>query len=472
MSKQAQRQHRQRFTDSASASDDAQQQQQEQKEEQQQQQAADEEYDPLANLLSLQLRKPAHWNWELNTSRSCSNIALPRILLYDHTGALLLDASGQTEQTYRPTPSTTTSTSSTSKQPSVDRRRKRAATANLAQSLQQARLPSEFHGLQIGEATPSPTRTNTPTPTRSPTSLDKQLAGSCIDFSTHELPDWQPRGASSASSRRSSSLRGVRFEEQPQQQQHHHQLEQLEQQQELSYPTPPSTSTLTTTANSSSSGPREKRRYRRSHSSGQRSILERFSMSRGRLSSPEYVQEEQQLEHAPRYFLRTSKAGTLVIKDESFSRVRQRRRRARHSSSENVLLSQDRSPAGSVVLATSQRQLPQQQQQQRSREPQLSTSEEEAGQLQGHAARPSRSRRNQRNCGKDVAAQGKQCSLLLSLSSILTLIIFLSFPSQNSSRWIRATASIAPRPARRRASDVTSLVPSLSGAAFVLSKIP
>lgn len=420
MSKQAQRQHRQRFTDSASASDDAQQQQQEE----QQQQQADEEYDPLANLLSLQLRKPAHWNWELNTSRSCSNIALPRILLYDHTGALLLDASGQTEQTYRPT------TSTTSKQPSVDRRRKRAATTNLAQSLQQARLPSEFHGLQIGEATPSPTRTNTPTPTptRSPTSLDKQLAGSCIDFSTHELPDWQPReGPSSASSRRSSSLRGVRFEEQPPQQ---HQLEQ-QQQQELSYPTPPSTSTLTTTANSSSSGPREKRRYRRSHSSGQRSILERFSMSRGRLSSPEYVQEEQQLEHAPRYFLRTSKAGTLVIKDESFSRVRQRRRRARHSSSENVLLSQDRSPAASVVLATSQRQ-PQQQHQQRSREVQLSTSEEEAG--QGHAARPSRSRRNQRNCGKDVAAQGKQHrSLLLphflSLFSSLTLVLLLSpFP--------------------------------------------
>lgn len=411
MSKQAQRQQRQRFTDSASAYDDAQQQQQQLGEQQGEQQAKteeDQQYDPLANLLSLQLRKPAHWNWELSTSRSCSNIALPRILLYDHTGQLLVDASGESEQTYRPPPR---------QQP--DRRRKRAATANLAQSLQQARLPSEFHGLQIGEATPSPTRT--PTPTRSTTSqLEKQLTGSCIDFSTHELPDWQPRG-SSASSRRSSSLRGVRFEDQrslelePEQEQEQPRQQQ-QQQQELSYPTPPSTSTLTTTANSSSSGPREKRRYRRSHSSGQRSILERFSMSRGRHSSPEYVQEEQ-LEHAPRYFLRTSKAGTLVIKDESFSRVRQRRRRVRHSSSENVLLSQDRSPAGSVVLATSRRQQQQQAQpSQRSREPQLSTSEEEqAG--QAHAARPSRSRRNPRgNCGKDVAAQGKSGSPLPSLS--------------------------------------------------------
>lgn len=401
MSKQAQR-----FTDSASAYDDAQQHQQGEQQE-------ETEEDPLANLLSLQLRKPAHWNWELSTSRSCSNIALPRILLYDHKGQLLVDASGESEQTYRPNPAR--------QQP--DRRRKRAATANLAQSLQQAqRLPSEFHGLQIGEATPSPTRTPT-------SQLEKQLTGSCIDFSTHELPDWQPRG-SSASSRRSSSLRGVRFEDQrslelePEQEQ-----EPLRQQkqQELSYPTPPSTSTLTTTANSSSSGPREKRRYRRSHSSGQRSILERFSMSRGRHSSPEYVQEEQ-LEHAPRYFLRTSKAGTLVIKDESFSRVRQRRRRVRHSSSENVLLSQDRSPAGSVVLATSRRQPQQAQPSQRSREPQLSTSEEElVG--QAHAARPSRSRRNPRgNCGKDVAAQGKLYSPPFSLSFSSVFSLSLSLP--------------------------------------------
>ncbi|KAH8416486.1 hypothetical protein KR222_005525, partial [Zaprionus bogoriensis] len=355
--------------------------------------AADEEYDPLANLLSLQLRKPAHWNWELSTSRSCSNIALPRILLYDHNGALLLDASGEREQTYRPTVSRSTPLGTPTPTPSSlpERRRKRAATANLAQCLQQAQqsqLPREFHGLQIGEATPS----------RSPsTSLRGEqplaAAGSCIDFSTHELPDWQPR-SSAGSSRRSSSLRGVRFEDH---------AEQLEQPPSDAYPTPPSTSTLTTTANSSSSGPREKRRYRRSHSSGQRSILERFSMSRGRHSSPEYVQEEQQVEHAPRYFLRTSKAGTLVIKDESFSRVRQRRRRVRHSSSENV-----RSPVESVVLATSRPQ--------RVREPQLSTSEEEeqeaaaeagagAGAWQAARDRQSRSRRNARNCGKDVAAQ-------------------------------------------------------------------
>ncbi|KAH8300904.1 hypothetical protein KR044_003902 [Drosophila immigrans] len=329
-------------------------------------------FDPLANLLSLQLHKPAHWNWELSTSRSCSNIALPRILLYDHTGSLLLDADGSGEQTYRP--------------PDPQRRRKRAATANLAQSLQQAQLPHELHGLRIGEATPS-------CRSKSSSMSNKH----CIDFSTHELPDWRPRAATSSS----SSVRGIRFEDQAEAEAE----AEEESRPELAYPTPPSTSTLTTPANSWSGGPREKRRYRRSHSSGQRSILERFSMSRGRLSSPEYA-HEQTLEKAPRYFLRTSKAGTLVIKDESFSRVRQRRRRHKHSSSDNLLQPQGSavsvaSPSESVVQVTSQQRLLQPQ---RGREPLLSTSEDEAQSRVARATRQPRSRRTQRNGCKDVAA--------------------------------------------------------------------
>ncbi|XP_030379720.1 uncharacterized protein LOC115627966, partial [Scaptodrosophila lebanonensis] len=306
-----------------------------------------QEEDPFANLLSLKLHKPAHWNWELTTSRSCSNIALPRILLYDHTGALLVDANSQTELSYRshtlaPTPTPTSTPTTTTAggtrsgarsqagsgiESSVGRHRKRAATANLGQCLRQA-LHTDFHGLHIAEATPSTTPT-----TRSPSRLH---GGSCIDFSTHELPNYTEQRPLS-SERRSSSLRGVRF----------HEAEQP-----TTYPTPPSTSTLTTTANSSSSGPREKRRYRRSHSSGRvsgSSILERFSMTRGRYSSPEYATEEQ-LQHAPRYYLRSSKAGTLVIKDDSFSRVRQRRRRPRHSSTENVL--NESTPSRSVLVTT------------------------------------------------------------------------------------------------------------------------
>ncbi|XP_017872293.1 PREDICTED: uncharacterized protein LOC108619962 [Drosophila arizonae] len=337
------------------------------------QQAEQDEYDPLSNLLRLQLRKPSHWNWELSTSRSCSNIALPRILLYDHTGALLVNADGHSEQTYRPSSA-------------QDCRRKRASSS-LSRSLQQARLAGRLNGLSIGEATPSETHSTLRSPTR------QQLTGSCIEFSTHELPDWQPLEV--GSSRRSSSLRGVRLAVEEERQ------AQPQRTQESAYPTPPSTSTLTTTANSSSSGPREKRRYRRSHSSGQHSILERFSMTRGRHSSPEYVQE-QELEHRPRYYLCSSKAGTLVIQEDSFSRVRQRRRRQRHSSAENVLSPQGKSPADSDVQVTAHKR---QQSQLRCRQaPPVSSDEDADADAHKPLARHSRGRRGKRACGKDSPA--------------------------------------------------------------------
>lgn len=317
----------------------------------------EEQEDPLANLLSLKLKKPPHWNWELSTSRSCSNIALPRILLYDHAGNLLVDASGLREETYRSGDS--------------PRRRKRSATSNLERN---------FHGLHIAEATPTPTITPTPSSSRESGGNRRKTHGSCIDFSTHELPNWEP---ASSGSRRSSSLRGVRFQE-----------AEAEEEVLPVYPTPPSTSTL----NSSSSGPREKRRYRRSHSS----ILERFSLSKGRHSSPEFAQEEEVVK-APRYYLRTSKAGTLVIREESFSsqRLRHRRRRPpKHSSSENILQEREEQeePQPQVVQATTRR---------RAQERAVSTSEEE----RDAEREPRRSRGRPRNqgqhsCGKD-AAQGE-----------------------------------------------------------------
>ncbi|KAH8346039.1 hypothetical protein KR084_006405 [Drosophila pseudotakahashii] len=315
-------------------------------------QEEEEEQDPLANLLSLKLRKPTHWNWELSTSRSCSNIALPRILLYDHSGNLLVDADGQKEQTY------------TSRE--IQRRRKRSATANLERNL---------HGLRIAEATPTLTSISSRESSR------RKTHGSCIDFSTHELPNWEP----SSSSRRSSSLRGVRFQE-----------AEAEAEELPVYPTPPSTSTL----NSSSSGPREKRRYRRSQSS----ILERFSMSKGRHSSPEFAQEEEVV-RAPRYYLRTSKAGTLVIREESFSsqRLRHRRRRPpKHSSSENILQEReqdqelDLQAPGSVVQATTRR---------RALERTLSTSEDEQKEREPRRSRGRPRNHSQRSCGKDAAQE-------------------------------------------------------------------
>ncbi|EDW82004.1 uncharacterized protein Dwil_GK25568 [Drosophila willistoni] len=337
----------------------------------------DGDNDPLANLLSLTLRKPTHWNWELSTSRSCSNIALPRILLYDHTGNLLVDADQHTEKTYRP-----------------QERRKRSATSSLVQkpktnaagSSDSGRLSQDFHGLRIAEATPS----ISPSRSRSRSSRDRTSnTGSCIDFNTNELPDWEP----SCSSHRSSSLKGVRFKETS---------ASPSAQPVPSYPTPPSTSTLTTTdrTSSSSAGPREKRRYRRSQSS----ILERFSMARGRHSSPEYVQEHT-LEHSPRYFLRSSKAGTLMIKEDSFQRQR-RRRPPRHSSSENVLLDREKDRSAVVQATTTTTKTARQR-----LKAQLSTSEEEhLGEAEPEQARKtnprqSRGRRTQRSCNQDVAQE-------------------------------------------------------------------
>lgn len=302
-----------------------------------------EEFD---NVLSLKLRKPKHWRWELSTSRSCSNIALPRILLYDHKGQLLVDVDSQEEQCYSQKQTTTPQRPGKAKTNAQSRTRKRvnkAASTNLAQSIKQA-LDRQFSDLQIQEATPSPV----PSYKNSvETTASTENASSTVDFFTNKLPDYKIQ-------RRANSLKGVRFKDANsdingniKSTQNSFNLADL--------PTPPSTITSPTTpSNSSSSGPREKRRYRRSHSSGRslttsESILERFSYNKGRFSSPEYA-EERDVYHPPRYFLRTSKAGTLIVQEESFSRYR-RRRRPRNSSSENMQSGQGSDSKSSLKMS-------------------------------------------------------------------------------------------------------------------------
>ncbi|KAM7350397.1 uncharacterized protein ACRADG_009000 isoform 1-T3 [Cochliomyia hominivorax] len=294
--------------------------------------------DEFANVLSLKLRKPKHWKWELTTSKSCSNIALPRILLYDHKGKLLVDAQGDNEGVYKQEDYDEKLKRNKTKKRCHQPQQKqteyiqRSASTNLTHSIRKA-LEKEFNGLQIQEATPSPE------PYQASISSHSHRSRKAIDFNTTDLPDY-------SLSRRSSSLRGVRFIEEDDEDQDYfasHIPEFL--------PTPPSTTTPTTT--SSSSGPREKRKYRRSHSSGRssaqsESILERFSFQKGRFSSPEYA-EETEVRHGPRYFLRTSKAGTLVVQEDSFSQhPRRRRRPIKHRSTES-LQSVQKSP----VLSTS-----------------------------------------------------------------------------------------------------------------------
>lgn len=307
----------------------------------------------IANVLSLKLRKPKHWRWELSTSRSCSKIALPRILLYDHKGQLLVDVDSQEEQCYSQPQTTTpqrTAEATTIAQPHTRKRVNKAASTNLAQSIKQA-LDRQFSGLQIQEATPSPVPSNKNSVVTTPSTEHASTLSSTIDFFTNELPDFKIQ-------RRANSLKGVRFkvtevsDANPdingnvKSTQNSFNLADL--------PTPPSTTTTPTTpSNSSSSGPREKRRYKRSQSSGRspatsESILERFSFNKGRFSSPEYA-EEHEVYHTPRYFLRTSKAGTLVVQAESFSRYR-RRRRLRNSSTENIQSSQGSGSKSSLKM--------------------------------------------------------------------------------------------------------------------------
>ncbi|XP_011185347.2 uncharacterized protein LOC105213929 [Zeugodacus cucurbitae] len=310
--------------------------------------------DELANVLSLKLRKPKNWRWELSTSRSCSNIALPRILLYDHKGQLLVDVDSQEEQCYSQPQTVITQKSTKESTGTQSRTRKRAsksASTNLAQSIKQA-LERQFSGLHIQEATPSPVPSYKNSVATTPSTEHASTLSSTIDFFTNELPDYKIQ-------RRANSLKGVRFKVNEVEDANAVVNSNVKSTQNsfnlADLPTPPSTiTTPTTPSNSSSSGPREKRRYRRSHSSGRspatsESILERFSFNKGRFSSPEYV-EEHEVQHAPRYFLRTSKAGTLVVQEESFSRYR-RRRRPRNSSTENILSSQESGSKNSLKMS-------------------------------------------------------------------------------------------------------------------------
>uniref|UniRef100_A0A1B0BCE3 Uncharacterized protein n=1 Tax=Glossina palpalis gambiensis TaxID=67801 RepID=A0A1B0BCE3_9MUSC len=257
------------------------------------------------NILSLKLRKPTSWKWELSTSKSCSNIALPRILLYDHKGKLLVDAHGDhDEQIYKENEMILAET--------------KTGHTSLTHSIYKS-LESEFNGLHIQEATPSP---------------DRQHLSSNSTRSHHSR---KSLSVDTRDGRRSSSLKEVRFtviteEENPIKESH--------------MPLLLSKSPNSTTPTSTSSGVREKRRYRRSSSScnssnaNSVSILERFSYQKGRFSSPEFGEEAEQTNcYNPRYFLSTSKAGTLVVQEDSFRYhpLRRRRNLQKNSSSENMI---------------------------------------------------------------------------------------------------------------------------------------
>lgn len=373
------------------------------------------------NLLQLKLKKPKAWKWELTTSRSSPNIAMPRIMLFDHEGNLLVDANQQVDDAvYRAETKPSRLISSQRQQRRKARKfsRDKSATTELdldklqpqddedtgLGSLDSAdrnqwfrtlsndslrskrnfnsfckarRRPEEnsceieIDSLQICEATDSNSRSQSPLPIceiiddpspqpedikdleeelnidapwRRKLSLKTKNIESADDSDIRRSPlvnvpvilsdteepserqyiskaSWKPfhsngclnvkpPGTSQPLERRATSFKEVRFNVDPE-----------------------------------VGGLKPKRRYRRSNSNGptpnlthSRSILERQSAMKCRLSSPEFETPEfQEFQMAPRYYLRTSRAGTLVVAEESVRNKRVRRRAPKTSSTENCL---------------------------------------------------------------------------------------------------------------------------------------
>ncbi|XP_055845825.1 uncharacterized protein LOC129911868 [Episyrphus balteatus] len=365
------------------------------------------------NLLQLKLKKPKAWKWELTTSRSSPNIAMPRIMLFDHEGNLLVDANQQVDDAvYRAEKKLRKASSRKAKK--FDK----AATTNLDDilqddedtglgsldsterqwfrtlsndSLRSKRKPSNFFrnskkgeensggpneididSLQICEATASDSNSQSPLPIceiidsstpQSPLEDNKDLEEELnidtpwrrklslktkhidsddserqppvnvpVILSDSEGPperqyiskaSWKPFHSNGCLNvtpsiakpfeRRATSFKEVRFNVDP----------EMEEKNEAQKP---------------------KRRCRRSNTNGlpnlthSRSILERQSVMKCRLSSPEFEKSEsQEVQMAPRYFLRTCRAGTLVVAEDSGKYKRTRRRTRKISSTENFL---------------------------------------------------------------------------------------------------------------------------------------
>lgn len=232
--------------------------------------------DVFDEILSLKLRKPKHWKWELSTSATSPHLILPRILLYDHKDNLLVDV---------------------------------RAAASDAHQLQVYNENNDYeyhhHNCQKKQLTPT---------------FSQSYSRPSYDLHINDLTDYMRTLNASPATTTTSS-----------------------------------TTTATTSATSSSSRRGFRRRLHRQRSSSlaptsvqSPSILERLSFRKGRSSSPESsvedgIQEQiipsgdNEVIDTNQYFLRSSKAGTLMVKEDSFIRHPHRRRRlpARRVSSTN-----------------------------------------------------------------------------------------------------------------------------------------
>ncbi|XP_059612237.1 uncharacterized protein LOC132258781 isoform X2 [Phlebotomus argentipes] len=308
------------------------------------------------SLIKLRLNKPQTWNWQLTTSRSSPNIAFPRIQLFDQNGQLLADASeadcvlGSKVPSRRPSSARTKLPEAIAESKLEDSPSDTQSYNNLVHcdSLKISHVRSK--SLHEGR-TRHRSKHEDEEPEKFLSSLVSQLKRDGINYKIRRRNSYDVNTKlmceDGYDERQEKCGKSISCSD----------LEKSEAVanccvadgggERMNYAIVKSKSAVTMQLDGGASESREKRRYRRTNSVNSlrfsKSILERISEFKRRSSSTDSQEFNEDAEEddenserdKPKYFLRTSKAGTLLVCEESF-RHRRVRRRGRSSSSREL----------------------------------------------------------------------------------------------------------------------------------------
>ncbi|XP_055676577.1 uncharacterized protein LOC129785935 isoform X2 [Lutzomyia longipalpis] len=349
------------------------------------------------NLIKLRLNKPESWNWQLTTSKSSPNIAFPRIQLYDREGELLADTNeadctiGNKCRNNRPSPSSSGGREKTRRDslkifktsalPEVIAESKLEDSPSDTQSQQTDTFNELVHrdslkisharskSLQEGKIHHKSKHVYMEEPENFLNSFVNQLERNGINYKIRRRNSYDVNtklmrednqlhddGENSQEDKQGKYGKSISCSDLEKSEMLANcyvpdgvsNISPIHTPERMNYAIVKSKSAITMPLDAKGSGCREKKRYRRTNSVNSlrfsKSILERISEFKRRSSSTdsqefnEEVEQKDEEEDAdedkPKYFLRTSKAGTLLVCEESF-RNRRVRRRARSSSSKS-----------------------------------------------------------------------------------------------------------------------------------------
>lgn len=319
------------------------------------------------NLIKLRLNKPEAWNWQLTTSKSSPNIAFPRIQLYDKKGELLVETNEAD--------CIVGSKCRNSKSPSSREKARRDSVkfkSTFPEVIAESKLEDSTSDVQSHQSGTfnelvhcdslkiSHVRSKSLKEGKLQQKNRQEFDGETKDILNSFVNQLERDGINYRIRRRNSYDVNTKLTNQAYGKSIScTNLEQSEIEancyvpdgvsnmsqdipEKMNYAVVKSKSAVTIDGKGSS---REKKRYRRTNSTNSlrfsKSILERISEFKRQSSSDsqefnedvekEVEQEENGTKDKPKYFLRTSKAGTLLVCEESF-RNRRVRRRARSSS--------------------------------------------------------------------------------------------------------------------------------------------